>query len=218
MRFDLHAHTRVMSSCSQLTPEDLVERAKAIGLDGIVITEHDAQWEPEALAELAERSGLVILTGMEVSTDLGHVLAYGLPKYLPGIYRAKGLREAADEVGAVLIQSHPLRLPVYVGGEYDGKNGFTVDDLVQRPIFRLVDSIETYNGCRPADENELAREVADRLGMRGIGAGDAHSLDAIGRCVTVFEEPIRTMADLVRELKAGRYWAESAQSSPAPLP
>ena len=218
MRFDLHAHTRVMSSCSQLTPEDLVERAKAIGLDGIVITEHDAQWEPEALAELAERSGLVILAGMEVSTDLGHVLAYGLPKYLPGIYRAKGLREAADEVRAVLIQSHPLRLPVYVGGEYDGKNGFKLDDLVQRPIFRLVDAIETYNGCRPADENELAREVAERLGMRGIGAGDAHSLDAIGRCVTVFEEPIRTMADLVRELKAGRYWAESAQSSPAPLP
>ena len=218
MRFDLHAHTHVMSSCSQLTPEDLVEQAKAIGLDGIVITEHDAQWEPEALAELAERSGLVILAGMEVSTDLGHVLAYGLPKYLPGIYRAKGLREAADEVGAVLIQSHPLRLPVYVGGEYDGKNGFKLDDLVQRPIFRLVDSIETYNGCRPADENELAREVAERWGMRGIGAGDAHSLDAIGRCVTVFEEPIRTMADLVRELKAGRYWAESAQSSPAPLP
>ena len=212
MRFDLHTHTRVFSGCSQLTPEELVERAKAVGLDGIVITEHDAQWSPEAVAELAEQSGLVVLTGMEVSTDLGHILAYGLPKFLPGIYRAKGLRQAADEVGAVLVQSHPLRLPVYVGGEYDGKHGHQIDDLVKRPIYQLVDSIEIYNAGRPVAENSLAEELAERLGRKGIGAGDAHTLDAIGRCVTVFEEPIRTMADLVRELKAGRYHAEYARS------
>lgn len=208
MRFDLHTHTRVHSDCSKLTPEELVVRAKEIGLDGIVITEHDAQWSPEAIAELAERSGLVILTGMEVSTELGHVLTYGLPGRVPGIYRAKGLREAADEAGAILIQSHPLRLPVYVGGEYDGKNGHRMDDLLKRPILQIVDSIEIYNGGRPLAENSQAEELAEHLGFRGIGAGDAHSIDAIGTCVTVFADPVRTLADLVRQLKAGTYRAE----------
>jgi predicted metal-dependent phosphoesterase TrpH len=214
MRFDLHTHTTIFSGCSQLTPVQLVDRAKAVGLDGIVITEHDAQWTPDAIAELTERSGLVILTGMEVSTDLGHVLAYGLPKYLPGIYRAKGLRDAANEAGAVLIQSHPLRLPVYVGGEFEGKNGWRMDDLLKRPILQLVDTIEIYNAGRPASENDQAAELADHFGWKGIGAGDAHTLDAIGACVTVFEEPIRTMADLVRELKAGRYRAEYRRGAP----
>ncbi|HEX2171224.1 MAG TPA: PHP domain-containing protein [Dehalococcoidia bacterium] len=213
MKFDLHTHTTIHSGCSRLTPQQLVERARAVGLDGLVITEHDAQWTPDAVAELAEQSGLVILTGMEVSTDLGHVLAYGLPKYLPGIYRAKGLREAADEVGAVLIQSHPLRLPVYVGGDFEGKNGHRMDDLLRKPILQLVDSIEIYNAGRPPAENEQAAELAEHLGWKGIGAGDAHTLDAVGACVTVFEEPIRTMADLVHELRAGRYHAAHQATS-----
>lgn len=214
MRFDLHTHTTIYSGCSQLTPAQLVDRATSVGLDGIVITEHDAQWTPDALAELTERSGLIILAGMEVSTDLGHVLAYGLPAYLPGIYRAKGLRDVANETGAVLIQSHPLRLPVYVGGEFEGKHGWQMDDLLKRPILQLVDSIEILNAGRPATENDQAAELAEHLDFKGIGAGDAHTLDAIGACVTVFEAPIRTMADLVRELKAGRYLAEYRNGVP----
>lgn len=214
MRFDLHTHTLVYSGCSRLTPDQLVDRAQAVGLDGIVITEHDAQWTPDAIAELGERSGLVILAGMEVSTDLGHVLAYGLPKYLPGIYRAKGLREAADEAGAVLIQSHPLRLPVYVGGDFEGKHGWQMDDLLKKPILKLIDSIEILNAGRPASENDQAAELAEHLGWKGIGAGDAHTIDAIGACVTVFEERIRTMDDLVRELRVGRYRAEYRNGTP----
>ncbi len=63
----------------------------------------------------------------------------------------------------------------------------------------------------PQRENEQAAELAEHLGWQAIGSGDAHTPEAVRACVTVFEETIRTIDDLVQELKAGRYYAESRQ-------
>src|SRR4029453_17761332 len=64
MSFDLHMHTRRYSPDSEIDPFELVRRAKEIGLDGIVITEHDRLWPEDELEELrAAAPGLVVLGG-----------------------------------------------------------------------------------------------------------------------------------------------------------
>ena len=74
MKFDLHCHT----TCSDgtYTPQQLVELALKIGLDGIAITDHDTI---AAFFEL-EKTPLVILPGVEISAEIGdenvHVLGY----------------------------------------------------------------------------------------------------------------------------------------------
>jgi histidinol phosphatase-like PHP family hydrolase len=40
-KFDHHLHTNRHSPDSIIDPEKLVEHARRIGLDGVVITEHD---------------------------------------------------------------------------------------------------------------------------------------------------------------------------------
>ena len=55
MRFDHHLHTAKHSPDSNMDPWELIHHARAIGLDGIVITEHDYQWEADELADLAAR-------------------------------------------------------------------------------------------------------------------------------------------------------------------
>jgi len=83
VRIDLHTH----SSCSDGTdtPAGLVRKAAEAGLDVVAITDHDtfAGWE-EALAE-AERRGIGLVVGAEISSRLAtesgagasvHVLAY----------------------------------------------------------------------------------------------------------------------------------------------
>ena len=58
----------------------LIEQAREVGLDGVVITDHDHQWDPEEVAELAARAqGLKVFSGAEVSAREGHFLVYGLP-------------------------------------------------------------------------------------------------------------------------------------------
>ena len=53
MKFDHHMHTTRHSPDSEIDPLLLIERAREIGLDGVVITEHDYQWEADELSELA---------------------------------------------------------------------------------------------------------------------------------------------------------------------
>ncbi|MCH8890773.1 MAG: hypothetical protein IH827_06830 [Myxococcales bacterium] len=54
-------------------------------------------------------SDLLIANGMEVSTDLGHILVLGLDRYVPGIRRAEELRNVVEEAGAYMIVAHPFR-------------------------------------------------------------------------------------------------------------
>ena len=56
MKIDHHIHTSRHSPDSSIDPVKLVERACEIGLDAVVITEHDYQWQPDELAELAARA------------------------------------------------------------------------------------------------------------------------------------------------------------------
>src|SRR3990170_5637769 len=61
MLIDLHCHTRLGSEDSFLTPVELIQRAKALGLDGVCLTEHDWFWPPETLARLSEEHGILVV-------------------------------------------------------------------------------------------------------------------------------------------------------------
>src|SRR4051794_25191307 len=114
---DMHMHTVLGAYDSSLKPELLAESAKNVGLTGVNITEHDRLWDRHTLSTFREtHAPLFVNNGVEVSTDLGHILAVGLPEYVPGIGRLARLREVMDEVGGYLIVAHPFRHffdPVY---------------------------------------------------------------------------------------------------------
>src|SRR4051812_29255222 len=78
--FDHHLHTSRHSPDSAIDPDELLARARAAGLDGVVITDHDFQWPADELAALAARADdLRVFSGAEVSAREGHFLVYGLP-------------------------------------------------------------------------------------------------------------------------------------------
>lgn len=194
MLIDLHCHTRVYSLCSVLTPEALVRAACAAGLDGVCITEHDALWTPEELRAAAAEFDFLVLAGVEVSTDAGHVLAYGLKAFGPELSLLRALRRRADEDGALLYMSHPVR-----------------SSQLRKPaaLEDSLDSLEVCNGSEGVLANETAQGMATSFRLPGIGGSDAHSAREVGTCATEFENHVRSMDDLIRELRAGRYRAVS---------
>ena len=109
MLIDLHNHTWPRSHDSVLDPRDLVERARAAGLDGICVTEHDAIWDPADLRELCEETNFLVLPGVEISTDDGHILSYGVEKYVFGMHRVQTLADHVNERGGTLVAAHPYR-------------------------------------------------------------------------------------------------------------
>lgn len=190
MLIDLHTHTHHHSFDSGLNVKDLLRRAKAAGLDGVCLTEHNAIWDEAEARRLAKQWGLAVFRGMEVSTDHGHVLAFGLPRFLPEMLRFARLHAIALDAGGALVLAHPQREP---------RLPFTIAELP-----RWFQAVEVLNGSDANQANGyLAGLVAD-VGIPGAGGSDAHSLGPIGTCATRFQVPVHSEAALVQALRAGQ--------------
>ncbi len=206
---DMHLHTTKGASDSMLDPRDLITESRRVGLTGVNITEHDRMWESWDLSPFRKaHEDIFISNGMEVSTDMGHILAVGLKGYAPGIRRLEKLREVADEQGAFLIVAHPFRHffdPVHFKRE--GKEPFNLspEQAARLPVFQLIDGIEVLNGCNTPRENYFALQVAKILGKPGTGGSDAHSTQGIGYFTAVFDEALESQEHMVDQLHKGRF-------------
>ena len=152
--FDLHVHTANGSSDSSLTPDDLVREARDIGLDGVCLTEHGGAWQASDLRQTFEGAGVTVLPRLEIDTEMGHILVFGLPSRVSGIHRVDELRKAVDRAGGVMISAHPFRhlfnLPPYDTNllyDRDPKPPETAEDAALHPLFDIVDEIEVANGA-----------------------------------------------------------------------
>jgi predicted metal-dependent phosphoesterase TrpH len=207
---DMHLHTTNGASDSQLSPDDLAAVAARIGLTGVNVSEHDRVWDRYVLDAYREKHApFFVNAGMEVSTDLGHVIAVGLPQYVGGIRHAEELRRALDAVGGYMIVAHPFRHwfdPVTFRRLGQEPPEMTPEAMAKLPIFSLVDAIEVLNGANTLRENRFALQVAEYLGKPGTGGSDAHSTSGIGIYTTVFERELQSSADLLEELHAGRFY------------
>jgi hypothetical protein len=206
---DMHIHTTHGATDSSLRPPELAREARKVGLDGVVVMEHDRVWDPLELERFHDAYSLFIAGGMEVSTELGHILVIGLHRYVPGIRYAEELRRVVLDAGGYMIAAHPFRHYFYrVYWVRQGWEPFnmTPQDAAKLPLFELVDAIEVLNGGNNYEENAFALQVAEVLGKPGIGGSDAHSDQGVGIYTTVFEKSLETEEDLLRELKAGRFY------------
>lgn len=214
---DMHVHTTRGAADSSLTPDELIEEAHRIGLTGINLTEHDRLWDPYLLREFRAKSGLFVSQGMEVSTDMGHMIVVGLDTYVPGIRKAVELRRVLDDAGGFMIVAHPFRHffdPVHF--RRDGRPPFdmTPDEAAEKmPVFKIVDELEVCNGGCTLRENQFALRVARALGKRGIGASDCHSTSGVGYFTTVFEEEIRDQTHMLEMLHARCFHAARGLST-----
>jgi predicted metal-dependent phosphoesterase TrpH len=201
---DLHVHTEAFSSDSNLDPEEAIKEAKRIGLDGICFSEHNRAWEIREIRRLSQRWDFLVVNAVEVDTAEGHVLVFGLHRDFERTIRVHELRKMANQAGGVMIAAHPFK-SFRVFGVSD--LSLSPEQASQRPIFESVDALEGFSGKTAEIDNILAQEVARMLGMNMTGGSDAHSLEAIGKCVTIFENNIKDEAGLIQELKRGRFEA-----------
>ncbi len=203
MIIDLHAHTWPYSDDSDLSPHQLIEQAKRSGLDGICFTEHDWYWKEEDIAQLSQEHEFPIFQGMEISSEEGHLLVFGLTEYKFGMHHAEFIRQLVDEVGGVIIMAHPYRARV----RYNPNPSQLLDTICENHVFDLVDAVEVLNGRSKLKENSFAGELCRRLDLKGVGGSDAHSPADIPSFATQFERRISNMEELVAELREGRFRA-----------
>ncbi len=194
MKFDHHLHTARHSPDSEINPLALVERARAIGLDGVVITEHDYQWETDELSDLARRAApLRVFSGAEISAREGHFLVYGLPnldEIPPGVELAQLLRVVRGHDGAI-VAAHPFR--------WDQP----FDEIVAAhgPVF---DALELVSKNITPDTRSRTETLLRTHPMGTTGSSDAHEIHTVGCYFTEFDRPIDSIGEFVAALKERR--------------
>ena len=182
LRIDPHVHSDASYDGSE--PVDLlVEQAAEIGLDAVVITDHDAIEGSLRAARLAPTYGLIGIVGAEVSTAAGHLLALGI-ETLPEPHQSVAATiEAVRAQGGVSIIPYPFQR---------SRHG------VSRRRLRGVrpDAIETYNSWTLTGyQNRRAARYAARHDYPGVAGSDAHRAGYVGRAYTTVELPIDARAD-----------------------
>ena len=84
-------------------------RGEGQGLDGVCITEHDALWPLADIERLSREMKFLVLRGMEVTTEVGHVLVFGLEAHHPAMAVLDALREQVLADGGLMYLAHPSR-------------------------------------------------------------------------------------------------------------
>jgi predicted metal-dependent phosphoesterase TrpH len=205
MRVDLHIHTRPKSPCSVIDPSALLEDARRAGLDGVCLTEHQNRWSAGEVEELMQAGGIQVFQGNEITTNQGDILVFGYDREIRGVVPIQDLRKEVEAVGGLMIAAHPFRGFLLFG---ISQLQLDLEQACKRSVFQHVDGLEIHN-CKVTDpENDMARRVAERLGLLGVAGSDAHRLDEVGKCVTIFEREIRAEQELIEEIRAGRFTIE----------
>jgi predicted metal-dependent phosphoesterase TrpH len=190
MLMDMHIHTR-FSPCSIIRIAQLMEKARASGLDGICITDHDTTDSISVFKNISAYQGICIIVGMEYTTRKGDFLVFGPVEHIPLGMNAEKLIQWGKKEGAVVIPAHPFRQ--------------------SRPadldILRRSEIIEGLNGRNHPHENALCQKWLKEQGngKKTIGGSDAHTIDEVGDIVTVFKKSIYTIDDLLEALADGTY-------------
>ncbi len=172
MRLDLHVHS-THSRDGTASPGDIVRRCRQLGLAGLAITDHNAIEGSLEASALGRAEGLLVVTGSEISSSDGHVLAYGIREVIPRGLPAAETVDRIRAVGGVAVAAHPVRFPSGLGLEVAERVGF--------------DGLEVLNGGSSARANRSAMSLAERLGRPQTGGSDAHRLREVGRSYTSIE-------------------------------
>lgn len=201
---DLHSHSEA-SEDSRAPLEAYLNwlklRHSERPLDGIVLTEHRQFNRDADYRALEDKFGILVLKASEVETDYGHVLVFGVTDEMTRRFDFANVRipaqELIDEVarmGGVATPCHPGRPNVGLCEHYEKK-----------PPLENVVAVEVLNGGSRKGEDERSEELARIHGYGTIGGSDSHLVSLIGLCGTRFEADVRTIDDLVRELRSGIY-------------
>lgn len=189
MILDTHLHTSEHSPDSFMPVREAVLRARAMGLDGLCITDHDSMGVAAEVEALRRECAFPLFVGIEVLTTAGDFVVFGLDRAPADIPTSEELMDWVGRCGGAAVAAHPFR-----------DNGRGAGQLV-RSLSGLA-GIECFNGSAAPEANFEALRAARELGLARLGGSDAHRPERLGRFATRFEGCMRDEHDLIRLIRA----------------
>ena len=179
MLVDMHLHECTYSTDSFLHLEEIVSIARQKGLDAICITDHDSMGLRERAEAYSREIGYPIFVGVEFFSLWGDITAWGIDGIPDQRVSAQDFIDLVREKDGFCVSCHPFR----------SNNRGLREHL--RDVHGL-DGVEVLNGSTPLEENRTALRFCRELGLKAIGASDAHVPEQVGKYVTWLPETVTT--------------------------
>lgn len=191
MIIDTHIHEKTYSKDSAASLDDIVKRARAIGLGGVCITDHESQEIKDRAEEYSKETGFLIIVGAEVLTFEGDILVFGLNRLPNRKVYAQELIDEVQKVKGAAISAHPFR-------HNNRGMGYGIRNI------KGLSGIEAFNGSTRPHDNFNAYELSIELDIPIFGASDAHRVEEIGKYATRFDGYIRDEIDFIEAIREGK--------------
>lgn len=169
VKLDLHIHSE-HSPDGRMALDEIVACARARGLQGVAVCDHD-----RALTETWDAPDFLLIPGIELSTDRGHLLGLFVTEQI----EARELDAAIDAVhacGGLAVMAHPFER---------SSDAQRLDAYLDR-----LDGIEVWNGRadrKNPQANAMACALAQRAAKPVTAGSDAHLPEEIGNGVVTLE-------------------------------
>ncbi|HRV96031.1 MAG TPA: CehA/McbA family metallohydrolase [Anaerolineae bacterium] len=177
---ELHCHTTFSDGWA--SPAACVRYAARRGLKILAITDHNTAAGALPYWQQPVQDGVLVIPGEEISTELGHVLAFFVRETIaPGPFETV-VANIRDQ-GALPFMAHPYHIAL--GNRWRKKPILkpTADHL------NRLAGLEIYNGHNRSRANRLAVQLAHEKGLPAIAGSDAHLPWEIGNARTAFDLP-----------------------------
>ena len=184
---------------SDVTILGQLERARALGLNAVFVTNHNTLSGYRTMVEYArdhERfRDIRVYPAEEVTVQSGaHVLAYGI----------------RDEIPAGLPLGEVLDIIAGQGGVSSAPHPFSLLDALREDAARC-DIIEVFNSNNvDMVSNARAVEFAAARSMTAVAGSDSHILSTMGRCVNAIHSQ-NTLDDVLHALRHGHAAIERSE-------
>jgi Predicted metal-dependent phosphoesterases (PHP family) len=192
-------HTHTLHSDGKLTTAGLTTLAKKVGLDWIVITDHNVAHIDTAIPE---NRGLLAMRGVELTNFAGHVNFWGAVRPFKGAYNA----ESSEELKAIVDEARANGATVSVNHPTCKNCGFHL------PLDNFdYECVELWNGPMRIDNMTGIQWWHEQLlsGRRlsGVGGSDYHRdyivTNLLGSPTTVAYAKSLSETDVLAALRKG---------------
>ena len=169
IKVDFHTHTS-HSHDATLSPSELVDRARAAGLDRIAVTDHNRM---DGALEAAALDPSLVIIGEEVDcADGTHLIGLCLHERIPAGLRMEEVVERIRDQGGLVYAPHPYAYLTDPGGR------------AQRTL-SVADMVEVHNARAFLPRwNRRAADAARATGLPGVAGSDSHFGYEVGSAFT----------------------------------
>ena len=183
LKIDLHVHT-CYSHDGISTPKEILAFSKKVGLDGVAITDHNVL----SGALKLQKRGIIVISGMEIDTKCGHVLALNVNTPIPSKLSINQTIEKIHEAGGIAIAAHPS---LYLKRSLN---------LLTAPF----DAVEVINSAAIPYHvaTYLNRKIATYMKLPQTAGSDSHYIEELGMAYTIIEADPNT-DEIVETIRKG---------------